>query len=395
MNRYVFDEKSDSSESQVSGVDQAGAIQQDGLRESLIRALSRPKGQRKSKDTIRSLHETQRSERARAEERMLREHSRHILPYFAEGPDIDPARIAPRLVPITKSHSIEGFVFRAATLLWSVPVSKGYGRRMRYLVVDQYNSKLLGIIALGDPVFNLKCRDDWIGWDVDCRRERLAFLFDAYVLGAVPPYSFLLGAKLVGSLLAAREIRDDFRARYASSEGVISHVCKDPHLVMLTTTSALGRSSIYNRLRLPGVINFQQIGYTNGWGHFTVPDELFSQLRVFLRAQGDPYADNYRFGQGPSWRLRALRKACVLLKVDDSLLRHGVQREVFAIPLVVDWREVLLGRQQVPASDLTPRSAAEIGELAIRRWVIPRSERNMEWRCWSLQDTWSALTQAF
>ena len=187
MNRHVCDGKLDNSEGQMSGVDQAGAIRQDDLREALVRALSRPNGQRKSKDTIRSLHETQRSERARLEEQMLRKQSQRILPYFAEGSDIDPARISPRLVPITKSHSIEGFVFRAATLLWSVPVSRGYGRRMRYLVVDQYNSKLMGIIALGDPVFNLKCRDAWIGWDVDCRCERLAFLFDAYVLGAVPP----------------------------------------------------------------------------------------------------------------------------------------------------------------------------------------------------------------
>ena len=53
----------------------------------------------------------------------------------------------------------EGDLFRAATLLWSVPVSRGYGRRMRYLVMDESNNKLIGLFALGDPVFNLKSRD--------------------------------------------------------------------------------------------------------------------------------------------------------------------------------------------------------------------------------------------
>jgi hypothetical protein len=36
-----------------------------------------------------------------------------------------------------------------------VPVSNGFGRRLRYLVWDEHNDKLIGLIAIGDPVFNL------------------------------------------------------------------------------------------------------------------------------------------------------------------------------------------------------------------------------------------------
>ena len=181
------------------------------------------------------------------------------MSYFAEGREVEPSRITPELVLIEKSDSLEGYIFRAATLLWSVPVSRGYGRRMRYLVIDKQNEKLVGIFALGDPVFNLKCRDNWIGWNVNQRRQNLVCVLDAYVLGSIPPYSFILGGKLIGSLLAVEEIRRAFRDRYSCGKGIISQAVKDAHLVLVTTTSALGRSSIYNRLRLPNIITFNKI----------------------------------------------------------------------------------------------------------------------------------------
>jgi hypothetical protein len=294
-------------------------------------------------------------------------------------------------VIVDKSDSVEGNLFRMATLLWSVPVSRGYGRRLRYLIIDQNNRKLIGLLALGDPVFNLRCRDQWIGWDLNQRVERLAFVLDAYVLGSVPPYSMLLGSKLVGALVASSEIRQDFRQRYARKEGLISGRRKDPYLVLVTTTSALGRSSVYNRLRLAGLVDFQRIGVTDGWGHFLVSDELFKQLRLILKAHGDAYYDNYKYGEGPSWRLRALRKACELLNIDGDLLRHGIQREAYGIPLATNWREILLGGEHQPHG--FDQGFAEIGSAALQRWVVPRAEKNFDWLNWQQKDVWDLITK--
>lgn len=366
------------------------AIGWQDIRMSLLTSLNSPNGQPKTKDVIRDLHEAQRRERAIKERKLLEMYGSQLISYFAEGKDIEPCKINPQLIPVMKSDSLEGRLFRMATLLWSVPVSRGYGRRMRYLVIDQQNNKLVGIIALGDPVFNLKCRDDWIDWNVHQRRERLSFVFDTYVLGAVPPYSLMLGAKLIASLTAAQEIKEEFRKRYAYKEGLISKRIKDSHLVLITTTSALGRSSVYNRLRLPGIVDFIRIGTTDGWGHFMVSDELFRQVRAVLQANGDSYFDNYEFGQGPNWRLRALRKACQILGVDENLLRHGIKREVYAIPLANNWREILLGKDKTP--EYESRSASEIAMVALRRWVIPRSERTSGWAYSTRQNTWDALT---
>jgi hypothetical protein len=359
------------------------------LREELIYCLNSPNGQIKSKEIIRQLHESQRKERAIIEQKMLKKHGKEILSYFAEGTDINPSCINPQLVLVNKSDSIEGNLFRAATLFWSVPVSRGYGRRMRYLVIDKQNKKLIGIFALGDPVFNLKCRDEWIGWDVHQRRKRLAFVLDAYVLGAIPPYSLMLGAKMIGALLASEEIRKDFRSRYGNRAGLISGCAKDPYLVLITTTSSLGRSSIYNRLKLPGIVNFNRIGTTQGWGHFLVTDDVFKQVRSVLKDAGDPYFNNYKFGQGPNWRLRALRKACQLLGIDDNLLQHGIKREAYGIPLASNWREILKGEQQVPEEACY--KAEEIADLALNRWVIPRTQRNNEWCHWSREESWQTL----
>lgn len=388
---FVEREQVDKATASVNMNSDVVSTQWQHLREELLSCLDSPNGQSKDKDFIRQLHESQRRERTLRERALLERYRNEILQYFAEGQEINPVRISPRLVPVTTADSMEGFVFRAATLLWSVPVSRGYGRRMRYLVIDSQNSKLVGLLALGDPVFNLKCRDDWIGWDVHQRRQRLAFVLDAYVLGSVPPYSQILGAKLIGSLLAAQEIRTDFRTRYANKEGLISKLVKNPHLVLITTTSALGRSSVYNRLRLPGIIDFIKIGTTEGWGHFLVTDEFFKQLRSVLKAMDDPYFDNYGFGQGPNWRLRALRKVCQTLGIDANLLRHGIHREAYAIPLAGNWREILLGEQQVP--EPPHYTVEEVAKAALDRWVIPRTERKSNWRDWTRRDTWHALTK--
>jgi len=361
------------------------------LRALLFDTLNGSNGKERTKESIRQLHVPQRRERSQAEAALLSKHGHDLLNYFAEGSEIEPSRITPKLVLVNKADSIEGYLFRIATLLWSVPVSKGYGRRMRYLVLDEHNHKLLGILALGDPVFNLRCRDQWIGWDVLQREERLSFMLDAYVLGAVPPYSSLLGSKVVGALIASSEVRDDFRKKYADQAGLISKVKKDAHLVLATTTSALGRSSVYNRLRLPGLVEFIKIGTTEGWGHFLVTDEVFKQVRSVLKAHDDPYFNNYKYGQGPSWRLRALRKVCTLLNMDSNLLRHGIKREAYAIPLAANWKQILLGLENQPQG--YGESCINIGVAAVQRWVIPRAERCSDWVGWRRSDTWQALTK--
>lgn len=361
------------------------------LRARLVSALACNGLGSPTKESIRQLHLAQSRERAELESRFVQKYGPQLLDWFADGAQVDPRGIRPRLVRVLQPSSEDGRLFRAATLLWSVPVSRGYGRRIRYLVIDESNQKLIGLFALGDPVFNLSCRDDWIGWNAAQRKARLAFVMDAYVLGAVPPYSQLLGGKLVGAMVAAKEIQEDFQSQYGDSQGLISGIRKGAELALVTTTSALGRSSIYNRLRLPGAVQYLRLGYTNGWGHFQIGDGLFRELRGLLEQAGHPYCNNYRFGQGPNWRLRALRQACEVLGVDGDLLRHGIRREVYGVPLALNWRDLLLGHVETPIRD--SQAAHVIAEMALKRWVVPRSKRDCAYKVWTRGRTWDLLTR--
>jgi hypothetical protein len=333
-----------------------------------------------TKERVRLLHLAQRQERLTAEASFVDEQWPRLQQYFADGSEVVPERIAPRL-ELVGPACWQSDLFRLASLTWSVPVSQGYGRRMRFLVWDDSNGKLIGLLGLGDPVFNLRVRDEWIGWSLAQRKRRLVDVLDAFVLGALPPYNMLLGGKLVASLIRSVEVKKAFADRYTDARGVISGKRKRPHLSLVTTTSALGRSSIYNRLALQGEPIFTSIGYTSGWGHFHIPETLFAEIRQYLEARGDEYAGNHRFGDGPNWKLRAVRKALTLVGLDGDLLQHGIAREVFVCPLASNAKRVLKG--QVTRPDFRGLSTVpEIGEMVKERWMVPRASRCPEYRCW-------------
>lgn len=337
----------------------------------------RPPGN--TKEAIRSLHHAQREERLMASQKFL-SRAGGLINYFASGEEIDPEKISPVLERVTAGTKM-GDLFRVASLSWSIPVSNGFGRRLRYLVWDESNGKLMGIIAIGDPVFNLSVRDQLIGWDTNDRSSRLVNIMDAYVLGAVPPYNSLLVGKLVACLLRSREIYNDFLNAYGDRAGVISKEEKKPRLLAITTSSSMGRSSVYNRLKLNGVQYLKPIGYTSGWGHFHIPDKLFVELRNYLRDIDHVYADQYSFGQGPNWRLRTIKAALTKLGFRESLMRHGIKREVFICCLADNSISVLKTGEGLPdiSSMLTVK---EISESALHRWVIPRSRNRHEYRAW-------------
>jgi len=343
------------------------------------------------KDAIRAVHNVQRSDRLAASRSFILERFPHLIKYFASGEDIDAARISPVLQKIS-SGTWEGELFRLASLTWSVPVSNGFGRRIRYLIWDEHNGKLIGIIAIGDPVFNLAVRDNLIDWDVQARSERLVNIMDAYVLGALPPYNALLAGKMVACLIRSRDIYDDFSRAYGKTTGIISHEEKNARLLVVTTSSSMGRSSVYNRLKLSGIEYFRSIGYTGGWGHFHIPDKLFADLRDYLRLIGHSYADQNRFGEGPNWRLRTTRAALVALGFHDDILRHGIQREVFICELASNALK-LLNRGSGRPNLSTLLSAEEVANLAVERWLLPRSLRMPEFKIWKRENIAALLDE--
>jgi transcriptional regulator with XRE-family HTH domain len=162
----------------------------------------------RDKHAVRTVHAdavAAQIERARGS---LARYEHRFLARLSSGTDLDPTRIRPTLVPVDDRRSLDGLTWRWCSLHWSIPVSSGYGRRLRFLVLDQaHDNKVMGLIGLGDPVYALNCRDTAIGWSASQRQVRLSSVMDAFVLGAVPPYGQLCGGKLVALLATSTEVR--------------------------------------------------------------------------------------------------------------------------------------------------------------------------------------------
>ena len=190
--------------------------------------------------------------------------------------------------------------------------------------------------------------------------------------------------------MTSREVCDAFSAKYNQRSGIISQRQKHAQLALITVTSALGRSSLYNRLKLPEEkVDFRPIGQTTGWGHFHIPHSLFALMRELLRREGHSYASGHGFGQGPNWRIRVVREALRSTGLDQNILRHGINREIYAIPLASNWRDYLCGR--VDQIDIQRPSATDISEAAVRRWLWPRADKRAEYQHWTREHTWEQV----
>ncbi|QDT71342.1 Druantia anti-phage system protein DruA [Lacipirellula limnantheis] len=335
------------------------------------------------KETIRTVHGLavqHKRDRARAQ---LMRYEKALLSRIAEGVSLDVTEIRPRLVEVV-SDSEDELLFRYACLHWSIPISSGYGRRLRFIVIDESNQKLVGVIGLGDPVFALSARDEWIGFTPASRKRRLQNIMDAFVLGAVPPYSYLLGGKLIAMLAASNEVRERFKAKYGTHRSLISGKTQDGDLALLTTTSALGRSSIYNRIRYQQRQLYTPIGYTRGFGDFQFLNGLYDEMLTYAKVNCSPTAKQLSWGAGFRNRREVVKKCLASAGLPSDLLRHGVRRQIFVVPLALNAKQYLSGVDDtLQAFNF---SADEMFGYFRERWMLPRAARLQEFRAFRSED---------
>jgi hypothetical protein len=371
---------------QIGGLQESGfqmTINSDTLRSRIIQSLQDqgfvvehkrilPPPQM-NKAGMRDLHTAAVQRRIERSKGGLIRYEPKLLNHIAAGMQVDPEQIFPTLVEVLPDSEDE-LLFRYVSLHWSIPVSSGYGRRLRFLVIDQSNGKLIGIIGLGDPVISLAARDLWIGWDKQAKHERLRYVLDAFVLGAVPPYSLLLCGKLIALLAASSNVRESFFQKYQDRSSLIRSRTHDIQPVLITTMSALGKSSLYNRLAYSGGVRFQSVGYTSGYGEFHFSNGLYKEIAEYARACCIPTARNERWGKGFRNRREVIRKVLSHIGISDEWLRHGIKREIFVVPLASNVREFLRGQDSQP--EWFNQSASDLFSWFRRRWLLPRASRD-------------------
>lgn len=333
--------------------------------------------QNTDKDNMRLLHESSRLTEL-AEHVKFLSSNWVLLSYLANGSEVVPERIQPKLVPA--DSGVEALIFKFFRLIhWSLPYSKGYGRRLKYLVIDEHNGKLIGLIGLQSPPISIQARDRLYSYPEGKKVEMVNQSMDIYTLGAVPPYTFLLGGKLVAYAAACNEIRQDYESRYNDRVTLINRQNIPARLVFLTTTSAYGRSSQYQRLVYRGEPVATSIGYTSGSGTFHFPTPVYHKVKELLGALGLDTATGFGEGwqKGPRRRLQQISRALSIVGLDPKLVYHGIPREVFLYPLIRNLSEYLSGKTIIP--DYFDRPFADLASWWKERWCLPRSTRNQSW----------------
>jgi len=272
-----------------------------------------------------------------------------VKKFFATSlEEIDIKNISPRLELLERgnSTSLKRQIFNYAKSFWSVPVSVGFGRRMEYILWDDNVNKVIGIFGLCDPVIGLGVRDNFIGWTKEQKQERLYNVLTAYILGAVPPYNQILGAKLVALSAISKEVTNDFYKRYKNKKTVITKKEKPPYLIAIDTMGAFGKSAIYTRLK-----GWKFIGYTKGHSHIHLTSNgVYNILLEVIKKYGNKdILKKYKYGEGPNYKLRVISEGLKILGLNkNKLTLHSIKRGYYFAPLAENWKDFLLLKTNTP-----------------------------------------------
>lgn len=338
-----------------------------------------------SKEDAKRLHRPAREEFLGRNLEWIKCNFRKYGDYFANGEEVIPRQINPVLIQLQENWQSD--LFRLARFYWSIPYSHGFGRRLRFLILDTSNGKLIGIFGMQSPPITFPVRDKLFEYPSEQKEILVNQTMDIFTLGALPPYNRLLGSKLVAMAVCSNEVRNAYRLLYGGRVTEMKKRVLPAHLVALTTTSAFGRSSIYNRLKYKGALLAESLGFTNGYGNFHL-QRLYPLFKNYLESIGVDTKGGYGTGPKRSWQL--IRLALDRLGISSDLLKHGVEREAFLFRLVDNLEEFMSGKSERPLYKNLPFE--DLAAYWRERYLLPRSERIDGWHDWDKQEILKDIT---
>lgn len=344
------------------------------LKEQGFRINPHLRPSKNSKNAYRKIQQKARFEQLSLHRKFLEETIEEVKKYCKNGHEINPEKISLELKEV-HSGSLEGILFRWWNLIWwSIPFQRSYGRQMRFLLWDTTHNAPFGLICLQSPVLKISVRDNYLRIPKEELDIWVNKSMNAQRVGALPPYNELLGGKMVALTLTCNEIREAYKKKYKNAVTILRHRKLKPELLFITTTSAFGKSSLYNRLKYNGEIVAISLGYTQGSGTFHIPEELYEEILDFLSQKGIDVARGY--GHGPSRKLKLISLGLKYLGLSNYEY-HGIKREFYLFPLVKNLKEVIQNGEKPIWID---RPFDNLVDYWKKRWAIPRVERKPEWR---------------
>ena len=312
-------------------------------------------------------------ERLMNNESFIKETIKSINPFLIDGKNLKIEKIDPQIIEV-KTGTEEEKLFKWWNLVWwSLPYERSYGRQMRFIIWDKYHNVPIGLIGLQSPILKWKVRDEYLGISTELRDYWINQSMNAQRIGALPPYNYILGGKLVALLMTTDVVRKKFQEKYENQRTILKNRKLPARLLFITTTGAYGKSSVYNRLKFKGEEVVKFIGYTHGSGTFHIPNVLYEDLVKYLKKKG--YNIRRGFGSGPSRKLRLIDQALRSLGFMNGAT-HGIKRAVYLFPLVKNLKEVI---QKNSRPRWIHRSASEVTDFWKNRWAIPRAKRDNQY----------------
>lgn len=309
--------------------------------------------------------------------------------HMVDGESLDVSKIKPSL-RLVSTGSVEERLFRWWNLTWwSLPYERAYGRQIRFIVWDEYHNAPMGLIGLQSPILSWSVRDNYLGIGSKQRDYWVNQSLNAQRLGALPPYNYVLGGKLIGSILTSDTVRETFERKYLGAKTVMQGRVLPARLLFITTTGAFGKSSVYDRLKHYDDKVAHFIGMTQGSGTFHIPNGLYEELVGYLTSLG---VDTRRgYGGGPSKKLRLINQGLKSLGIEHGS-QHGVKRAVYLFPFASNLKDVIAENSE---PEWYSRSEDDISNFWKSRWALPRAARDTSYKEFTqeryIQDTLKEL----
>lgn len=334
-----------------------------------------------SKQEYRKIQANSRIEQLVKHKDFLIKFSRDIKDLYPKTVNINPHDINLELIEIDNNSSFDSKLFRWWNLAWwSVPLQKSFGRQMRFILWDKGHDLPFGLIGLQSPILKMSVRDKYL----EMPKQELDYWINrsmtAQRLGALPPYNELLGGKMTALTLLSNEIRELYNTKYTNKITKMQNRVIDPNLLFITTTSAFGKSSLYNRLKYKDETVAKSLGYTKGAGSFHISEEVFKDIIAFLDSEG--VSTKRFYGSGPSKRVKLLSKAFQQLGIRNYHY-HNIKREFFIFELASNLKNIWLNSEEPKYYD---RSLNDLYDFWRDRYCLPRAERNNKWKNFQIED---------
>jgi hypothetical protein len=328
------------------------------------------KPSKNGKQVLKRIHNHKRIEQIKLHKDFIIDNLDDVKAFSIDSSEINPKKIDLKLIQV-KPNTFESKMFFWWNLMWwSLPYDRPIGRQMKFILWDDYHNAPFGLVGLQSPPLRSGVRDKFLGLDRDNVDYWINQSMYAQRVGALPPYNEILGGKMVAMSLVSNEIRNSYKRKYHNNNTILRKRKLPSRLLFITTTSAYGKSSVYERLKYNGETIGKFIGFTSGAGTFHISESLYNEMLIFLKQSGMDVSRGY--GTGPSRKLELIDNALQKLKI-PKFTYHNIKRGYYVFDNTKNLSSVITDGKRPRWHD---RSLNDLFDYWLNRWCLPRIERN-------------------